>query len=165
MSDTAEKCDFNAGDSIAGRHSIEKDLGEGMFGRVFKVKDQQSSHMYALKLFKFWEMCPKERKTMFARFEMEFETGQIESRYLVKSIEHGLVMGNPFLVMEFCPNGDLRQFAGGRKNADLAKIGREVLYARLRRLATKPCEISRLNITLLKRGRYADSQPALRHGV
>jgi len=128
MSDITERCDFKAGDLVAGRYLVEKHLGEGVFGKVFKVKDQQSGGTYALKLYKFWEMPPGERESMFARFEMEFETGRIRSNYLVKSIEHGLVRGNPFLVMEYCPNGNVRQFVGGRKNADLVKIGREILY-------------------------------------
>ena len=128
MNHMAETCDFKAGDHIAGRYSVEKFLGEGAFGKVYKVKDRQNGGIYALKLFKFWETPSGERESMFARFEMEFETGRVRSNYLVKSIEHGLAGENPFLVMEYCPNGNVGQFAGGRKNADLVKIGREILY-------------------------------------
>jgi len=127
MTDVIERCDFKTGDIIAGKYYIEKPLGEGSFGKVFKVNDRNSGQTYALKLFKFWEMHPKERASMFARFKMEFETGQIRSKYLVQTIGHGLVKGNPYLTMEFCSNGDLQQFIGERCNVDLVKISREVL--------------------------------------
>ena len=127
MNVAVRRCDFKPGDLVAGKYSIEKVLGEGSFGRVYKIASPRGGSAYALKLFKFWEMPPNERKHMYARFEMEYETGRIKSDYLVQSVDHGLVEGNPFLVMEFCPNGDLRQFVDGRRGVSLAKIGRDTL--------------------------------------
>ena len=128
MNALVERCDFDIGDLIAENYTIEKTLGEGSFGVVYKVKERSSGITYALKLFKFWEMNPKEREAMFARFKMEFETGQVKSHYLVKSIEHGVIKGNPFIVMEFCPNGDLLQFVRKQKKTDFVQIGKEILY-------------------------------------
>ena len=128
MNGFVEKCDLEAGDCIAEKYAIEKTLGEGTFGKVFKVKEQKNGKIYALKLFKFWEMIPKEREMLFARFKMEWETGQIDSNYLVKSIDHGILKGNPFIVMEFCPQGDLLQFIHKQKNVDIIKIGKEILF-------------------------------------
>ena len=127
MGNIAERCVIKPGSLICGKYAVEKEIGEGSFGMVFKVQDRNRNQTCALKLFKFWEMSPMERESMFARFQMEFETGQIKSKYLASSIEHGRIKGNPFIVMEFYPNGDLRQFVGDR-NADFVKIGKEVCY-------------------------------------
>jgi len=128
MVEIAEKCDFKVGDCIDGKYIVEKALGEGTFGKVFKVKSGQDGAVWALKLFKFWEFDPETRKGMCARAQMEFETGQIKSDYLVHSVAYGTVKGNPFIVMEFCPNGDLPHFVKGKKGVDWTKIGRETLY-------------------------------------
>jgi len=128
MGVVAERCDFQIGNCINERYKIEKVLGEGSFGIVFKVKDQKTGQTLALKLFKFWEMRSEERESMMPRFVMEFETGQIKSDYLVKSIERGLVRGNPFIVMEFCPNGDLLHYVGRQPHVDFEKVAREILY-------------------------------------
>ena len=127
MNGIVERCDFRVGEYITPTYCIEKMLGEGSFGKVFKVNNQKKKQTYALKLFKFWEMQPKERENMFARFQMEFETGLINSKYLVKSIEHGLVKGNPFMVMEFCKS-DLQKFVSEQPNVNLIKISKEILY-------------------------------------
>ena len=123
MSAVVQKCYFRGGDLIDGKYRVEKELGEGSFGKVFKVKDS-NGQVAALKLLKLWEVDPRIREQLVDRFDMEFETGRINSNYLVHSLDHGLVEGNPYIVMEFCPGGDLLQ----QKNPDLTKIGKEVLY-------------------------------------
>ena len=128
MSEVAERCDFRVGDCIGEKFVVEEFLGEGSFGKIFMVKDNRDGQVWALKLFKFWELCPEDREKMFPRFQMEFETGQITSNYLVHSIESGTVKGNPYIVMEFCPNGDLQHFVSRKKDVNLSKIGKEILY-------------------------------------
>ena len=128
MNELVERCDIRTGECIGDKYFVESQLGEGTFGKVFKVKDRMSNQSCALKLFKFWELPSDQRKGMASRFQMEYETGQIRSNYLIHSIEYGYIKGNPFIVMEFCPNGDLFQLVAKRRNIDLVKIGREVLY-------------------------------------
>ena len=128
MNEVAERCDFRVGESIGETYKIEKQLGEGAFGKVFKVKRSVCGQTFALKLFKFWELPSQQRIIMASRFQMEYETGQIKSNYLVNSLECGSVKGNPFIVMEFLPNGDLWQLVRKRRNVDFVKIGTEVLY-------------------------------------
>lgn len=123
----AERCDFQEGDKIDQRYYVEKLLGEGSFGKVFKVADEKTGKIYALKLLKLWEIPPEIRDQLIDRFQMEFETGKIDSNYLVHSINYGSVTGNPYIVMEFCSKGDLLQFMDSEK-PDLVKIAREVLY-------------------------------------
>lgn len=116
-----ERCDFGRGDSIDG-YIVDKLLGEGTFGKVFKVS--KAGQVYALKLLKLWELDPELRQNYSARFEMEYQTGRIDSPYLVHSCGHGFVKGNPYIVMEFCSGGDL---TGLNRNADWVKIARHVL--------------------------------------
>ena len=126
MNDNALRCDFRKGDMIDNKYHVETTLGEGAFGKVFKVKDN-AGQVYALKLLKLWEIQQDIRQQLVARFDMEFETGQIDSHYLIRSTDHGLTKGNPYMVMEFFANGDLKQWMN-RTHPDLTKTGKEILF-------------------------------------
>lgn len=65
-----ERCDFHIGDSISGQYTVERELGEGAFGKVFRVTDY-ADRVYALKLLKLWEVPPEVRQQLSDRFEME----------------------------------------------------------------------------------------------
>ena len=119
----ADRCDFNIGDHIDGKYQVTKGLGEGSFGKVYRVSDN-AGHDYALKLLKLWEVHPEIRQQLVDRFDMEYETGRIDSPYLVHSAGHGLVYGNPYIVMEFCPGGDLK---GAHSDTDWNMVGQQVL--------------------------------------
>lgn len=121
-----ERCEFHAGDVFDGRLRIERPLGEGTFGAVYKVTDGNGS-VYAAKLLKLWTVTPDVCKNLRDRFTMEFETGQINSNHLAHSYSYGEIKGNPYILMEFCPNGDLKTYASGH-NVDFVRIGRHVLY-------------------------------------
>ena len=58
---------------------------------------------------------------------MEFETGRIPSPYLVHAYKYGQISGNPYIVMEYCPNGDLRQYFQNSR-ADMISIASEILF-------------------------------------
>lgn len=105
------RCIYTPGDSIEHKYRVLKLLGEGTFGTVYKVRDAQNRTL-ALKLLKLWEVHPSDRENIVRRFDMEYETGQIESNYLVRSLGHSSVEGNPYILMEFCANGDLRNRRG-----------------------------------------------------
>lgn len=122
----AQRCNFKERDLIDRQYRVEKELGEGAFGKVFRVRKANKT-VYALKLLKLWEVHPDIRQQLVDRFDMEFETGQIESHYLVHSVAHGMVEGNPYIVMEYCPGGDL---IGCMKQSgvDWMRIARQVLY-------------------------------------
>ena len=118
-----ERVDLSIGQTINNQYTISKCLGEGAFGKVFKVTDH-ANRVFALKLLKLWEVHPEIREQLIARFDMEFQTGQIQSPYLVHSIDHGIICSNPFIVMEFCPNGDLTQL---NRSADWILIAQQIL--------------------------------------
>ena len=106
-----DRCDFKPGDVIDNRYSVRKTLGEGSFGVVYLVEDGRGNK-YALKLMRLWEVPAEIRQPLMDRFEMEFKTGQIDCDNLVRSIANGIVGGNPYIVMEYCPGGDLEPYLG-----------------------------------------------------
>ena len=117
-------CDFTIGDTIANKYRVVRCLGEGSFGKVYQVADN-TGNKYALKILKLWSVPHDIREKLVARFDMEYETGRIESPYLVHSYDHGVINGNPYILMEFCPNGDL---ANMPPTTDWNKVAHEVLY-------------------------------------
>lgn len=123
---SCERCDFTAGCVIDKKYSVERPLGEGTFGKVFKVKKLSDSRIYALKLLKLWTVESMEREKLLRRFNQEFETGQISSDYLVQSIDKGEVSGNPYILMEYCSGGDLLQGVE-KQQVDLSKAAYEIL--------------------------------------
>lgn len=116
---------LNPGEVVAQRYTMVKLLGEGSFGAVYLVTDQHGDS-YALKLLRLWEVDPQIREQLCQRFDMEYETGRISSPYLVHSVDHGYISGNPYIVMEFCPGGDLITRAT-KGSLDHARIAHDVL--------------------------------------
>ena len=125
MQDMVQRCSFSSGNIIDGKYQVERVLGEGTFGIVYSVKDHRGE-VYALKLLRLWEIHPDLREGLVTRFKREFETGLIKSDYLVHSFNYGLTHGNPYIVMEYCPNGDLVEFMKSR-HVDYSSIASCVL--------------------------------------
>jgi len=104
------RCQFKKGDWID-NFQVEAQLGEGTFGLVYKIKASGNNKFQALKLLKLWEIpYAEEREKVIKRFNREFECGQIEGRHLVKSTAKGTYKGNPYFVMDYCPNGSLAKY-------------------------------------------------------
>ncbi len=112
--------------TTAVRYTVAKVLGEGSFGCVYKVRDVHNE-FFALKLLKLWEVLVGDRSNLLKRFDREFVTGQIRSSYLVHSVAKGVLKGNPYIVMEYCPGGDLRA-AAERGAVNLVAVASHVLY-------------------------------------
>lgn len=120
------RCVFHPNDCINGQYTIVRMLGAGSFGCVYHVRDYKGQD-FALKLLKLWEIVGDDREQLLQRFDMEYETGRIKSNYLVHSYDKGSVEGNPFIVMEYCPCGDLMS-AAEKGNVDFVRVAREILY-------------------------------------
>ncbi len=116
---------LKTGDTINGQYKIGKLLGKGSFGNVYNASGYDNEQ-YAVKLLRLWEVHPDIRKQLVDRFDMEFATGRINSPYLVHSLDHGLIEGNPYIVMEFCPGGDLISLSS-REKLNYTKIALDVL--------------------------------------
>lgn len=123
------RADYKQGDIINQRYQVEKSLGEGAFGQVFKVIDMRDSlnPVRALKLLRLWDVPSDLRQPLIDRFKMEFETGQIQSKYLVHSTDYGFANGNPFIVMEFCPGGDMSKIIG-HPEMDIGRYAANILH-------------------------------------
>jgi serine/threonine protein kinase len=119
----ADRCSFSVGDCIDGKYLVRKHLGEGAFGSVYLVQTPRGEEC-ALKMLRFWEVHPEIREKLKLRFEMEYQTGLIDSPYLVQSYGQGWVSGNPYIIMEYCPNGDLTR---PTNLTDLALVSRQIL--------------------------------------
>lgn len=100
-------CELQPGNVIDSRFTVDGVLGEGTFGIVYRVFDHSDNQIRALKLLKLWTVPMHEREKLLLRFDQEYATGLIPSPYLVQSVAHGQVNGNPYIVMEYCPGGDL----------------------------------------------------------
>lgn len=121
----ADRLNVMPGDFLDGKYHVVKKIGSGSYGDVFKVKDSRGKE-YALKLLHLWDIISDLRKELIKRFEQEFNTAQIVSKYLVHSLDHGIIKGNPYIVMEFCQNGDLDNLKQKDKNT-IACIARDIL--------------------------------------
>ena len=121
----AARCTFEKGNHINGRFKIDKMLGEGSFGMVYKVIDE-AGRPFALKVLPLWKRPAEEREELVQRFKMEFETGRINSPYLVHSLDYDVVEGNPFIVMEYCQKGNLYKMVE-RPHPDYEKIAHDIL--------------------------------------
>ena len=123
---SCNRCDFHTGSIIDGKYTVERPLGEGTFGKVFKVRRNSDNKTFALKLLKLWAVEALEREKLLKRFDQEYETGLIKSDFLVQSHGKGSVEGNPYILMEYCPGGDLLQ---GVENGtiNLATAASEIL--------------------------------------
>lgn len=121
-----ERCDFKLGQTINGQYVVKRTLGEGSFGLVYMVDDWRGN-VRALKLLRLWDVPAGTRKELIGRFDLEFETGQIESKNLVHSIDYGYVGGNPFIVMEFCPDGDMIPLLGNPRGREV-QVCQDILF-------------------------------------
>lgn len=103
----ADHLDIQQDSYIDGRYRVARKVGSGSYGDVFKVA-QGNGDTYALKLLRLWEVPSSTRDELVRKFRQEYETAQIESEYLVRSRQgsYGVVQGNPYFLMDYCPNGD-----------------------------------------------------------
>lgn len=108
MEQLADRCFLSPGDWIGNKFQIDDRIGTGAFGDVYKATEKGRGKV-AIKLLRLWEVDPAIRSGLISRFDMEYETGRIDSPYLVHSLFHGLIKGNPYIVMEFCGRGDIQQ--------------------------------------------------------
>ena len=105
-----EAVDLHKGDEITGiksKYKVVSSIDKGGYGLVYLAEDLKNNQ-YALKVIEMRKVLPDEHQEIRKRFEREFEAGQIASNYIVNSLDKGSIQGNPFIVMEYCPKGNLR---------------------------------------------------------
>ena len=103
-------------------------LGEGRFGIVYKAQRISDKYFVAIKFLKVWSVPDHAQANLIKRFELEFETGQIASQYLIRSIEMNQLEGIPYFVMEFCSGGNLeRKIDSGISLAESLDVAEKIL--------------------------------------
>ncbi|MBK9742674.1 MAG: protein kinase [Saprospiraceae bacterium] len=100
-----------------------KILGKGGFGTVCKVIAEFDERYMPFKLLNLWEMRPDEYDFLTTKFKQGYRAGKLASPNVVNSYEMGFLGGNPYIVMEYCPNKSLED--------NLAYFDHEKKYLRL----------------------------------
>lgn len=85
-----------------GKYRIIKILGKGGFGSVCKIESASSSKIYAIKIMNLWEMRPDEFEFLRFKFTQGFKAGRFKSPYIVETYNIGSLLGNPYIIMEYC---------------------------------------------------------------
>ena len=128
MSQEIRKIQLQVGQTVDSHYKIEKLLGAGSFGDVFLVRDTCSQTLYAMKMLRMWSMAPDVQENLRRRFELEYNIGRIQSDFLVQSRSYGELAGNPYILMEYCPDGDLlKQSQCPGYKIDFSKVALNVL--------------------------------------
>lgn len=96
-------------------YELDRKLGQGGMGAVFRVRDRSAGTVRALKIVLPEYMRRPQIRTYFAR-EMQNSLALVHP-HIVKSFEAGDSSGAPYLLMEYCPGGSvdaLVEKLGGR---------------------------------------------------
>ena len=110
FNDIPQKIILHDNDTIEtkkGKYKVEKILGKGGFGTVCKVIAEYNMQVYAFKLLNLWEMRPDEFDFLTTKFKQGYRAGRLSSPNVVNSYDMGFLGGNPYILMEYCPNKSL----------------------------------------------------------
>jgi serine/threonine protein kinase len=121
---------LDTGSIIEGKEQdyvVEKYIGEGGFAQVYHVKN--GTQDYAVKILRLWKESPKEAKELANKFTTrEYVTGQLASEHIVRSHDLGFLNGNPFIVMDYCPEGTLHnRIQKGMNEAEITEVSIGIL--------------------------------------
>jgi serine/threonine protein kinase len=102
---------------------VVKNIGEGAFGEVFKVKEKNTGKFFAAK-----EIFQKNNNNTLKQTEEEILRAiPINSPYLVKFIECVDIEKSKIIILEMCERGDLRRIIDFCKQNDCT-INEGVLF-------------------------------------
>jgi serine/threonine protein kinase len=111
----------------SGEYFIEKEVGKGGFGSVYKAT--KGGVDYAIKINRLWELLPEDRDEIRKRVKQEFEISHsIRSSHIVLTHAIDEIGENPVLIMDFCPDGSLRErISKPHSREELIDLGIQIL--------------------------------------
>ena len=116
-----------------GRYRVERELGRGAMGVVYKALDPDIGRAVAIKLVRADLLDGEERETFVARFRREARAaGRCSHPNIVALYDFGMHDGNPFLAMEYIDGiglGQALQRAGRFSPREAVSIVAQVLDA------------------------------------
>ncbi len=119
--------------SAIGRYRVERELGRGAMGVVYKALDPDIGRAVAIKLVRADLLDGEERETFVARFRREARAaGRCSHPNIVALYDFGMHDGNPFLAMEYIDGiglGQALQRAGRFSPREAVSIVAQVLDA------------------------------------
>jgi serine/threonine protein kinase len=125
-----EKLFFHPGDQLelnAQSFHIEKKIGEGGFGSVYLVKSQKQNQLAAIKILNLYKVAPTEYTYFKNRFQQEYFVGRVKHPNLLNYLGIGRLRGNPYVLMEYCPNGSLQDsITSPKTDAEILRIAYEI---------------------------------------
>jgi len=113
---------------LIGEYLLEEVLGEGSFGIVYKAKHIENNNELAFKFLKKWQIPQHALGNFMNRFELEYETGKINSKHLVSTYFIDEINGLPFYAMDYCPNGNLQKKIGKISISNATKFATHILF-------------------------------------
>ena len=123
---SVQRCDFRMHDIIDGKYRVERVLDNTLNDQKFKVIDSEGKE-YILKLLKLWEVEPRFQEAMSARSESEINSCKIKSNYLTNISKHGVVNGNPYVLVDYIQTSDLSRLIKSPR-LDVICTAKQILY-------------------------------------
>ena len=114
----------NVNNQNSSKYKIIEQLGEGGFGKAYKVENKKDKNIYVMK------KIPINTKNLEELKSIENEAlilKEINSEYIVKYIESFIDNAQFNIVMEYCENKDLKSFINFHKDKEQL-INEEVIY-------------------------------------
>ncbi|MFP4498571.1 MAG: serine/threonine protein kinase, partial [Vulcanimicrobiota bacterium] len=103
------------GQILGDRYRLEKKIGEGGMGQVFRARDIMTGEIVAVKILK---EALSLKNTYLRRFKREIRSGSLVNHPgIVKLLDEGSIEGRPYLVMEYVEGQNLRQWAKNKRRS------------------------------------------------
>jgi serine/threonine protein kinase len=105
-----------------GKYEIEDELGSGTFGVVYRANDPVLDRKVAIKELKEeWS----ENETVVSFFQKEAQLlARVDHPNIAKVFDYITVKKRIYIIMEFCPNGDLQDVLNTKGNLDVGLTAR-----------------------------------------
>ena len=121
---------------------IEKQLGKGTYGVVYKVKKKEDNKIYVLKQISLLGLSPAQK----AEVKLEAQVlSKIKSKYVVKYYDSFEEEGKLNIIMEYCDKGDLNDFIEKQKKTKYL-LNEDIIWRIFIKTTLGLADIHKLNI-------------------